>query len=124
MNYIEKEETINLVVIPSNVDIATTEALRMAQEVDPKGDRTIGEEQGLMCVHGRLWEVPLNPGALHTQREGTCTPLEELPSCLQHQERVRPLCPSLTTVCLVPSTALCGWHRAVEGMRGIGLTGS
>ncbi|XP_004632006.1 interferon-induced GTP-binding protein Mx2 isoform X1 [Octodon degus] len=42
MKYIEKEETINLVVVPSNVDIATTEALSMAQEVDPKGDRTIG----------------------------------------------------------------------------------
>lgn len=29
-------------VVPSNVDIATTEALSMAQEVDPEGDRTIG----------------------------------------------------------------------------------
>ena len=33
-------------VVPSNVDIATTEALSMAQEVDPDGDRTIGEESG------------------------------------------------------------------------------
>nr|AMW93070.1 myxovirus resistance 1 protein [Eidolon helvum] len=40
--YILKQETINLVVVPSNVDIATTEALSMAQEVDPDGDRTIG----------------------------------------------------------------------------------
>nr|AMW93071.1 myxovirus resistance 1 protein [Hypsignathus monstrosus] len=40
--YIQKQETINLVVVPSNVDIATTEALSMAQEVDPDGDRTIG----------------------------------------------------------------------------------
>ncbi|EDM10966.1 rCG52734, isoform CRA_b [Rattus norvegicus] len=40
--YIQKQETINLVVVPSNVDIATTEALKMAQEVDPQGDRTIG----------------------------------------------------------------------------------
>uniref|UniRef100_A0A8D1UYF5 Interferon-induced GTP-binding protein Mx1 n=1 Tax=Sus scrofa TaxID=9823 RepID=A0A8D1UYF5_PIG len=39
--YICKQETINLVVVPCNVDIATTEALRMAQEVDPEGDRTI-----------------------------------------------------------------------------------
>ncbi|XP_028608383.1 interferon-induced GTP-binding protein Mx1-like [Grammomys surdaster] len=42
--YIQKQETINLVVVPSNVDIATTEALSMAQEVDPEGDRTIGKE--------------------------------------------------------------------------------
>lgn len=44
--YIQKQETINLVVVPSNVDIATTEALSMAQEVDPEGDRTIGKESG------------------------------------------------------------------------------
>ncbi|XP_054983877.1 interferon-induced GTP-binding protein Mx1 [Sorex araneus] len=40
--YISKEQTINLVVVPCNVDIATTEALSMAREVDPEGDRTIG----------------------------------------------------------------------------------
>ncbi|NXN93911.1 MX protein, partial [Rhinopomastus cyanomelas] len=36
------KETLNLVVVPCNVDIATTEALKMAQEVDPTGERTIG----------------------------------------------------------------------------------
>ncbi|NWU88439.1 MX protein, partial [Upupa epops] len=36
------KETLNLVVVPCNVDIATTEALKMAQEVDPSGERTIG----------------------------------------------------------------------------------
>lgn len=41
--FIAKQETINLVVVPSNVDIATTEALKMAQEVDPDGERTLGE---------------------------------------------------------------------------------
>uniref|UniRef100_A0A8C6XZ45 Dynamin-type G domain-containing protein n=1 Tax=Naja naja TaxID=35670 RepID=A0A8C6XZ45_NAJNA len=41
-SYITKQETINLVVVPSNVDIATTEALKMAQTVDPKGERTLG----------------------------------------------------------------------------------
>ncbi|XP_053167168.1 interferon-induced GTP-binding protein Mx-like isoform X2 [Hemicordylus capensis] len=40
--YINKQQTINLVVVPSNVDIATTEALKMAQEVDPQGERTLG----------------------------------------------------------------------------------
>lgn len=43
--YIQRQETINLVVVPCNVDIATTEALSMAQEVDPEGDRTIGEKR-------------------------------------------------------------------------------
>ncbi|KAM8916841.1 interferon-induced GTP-binding protein Mx-like [Spinachia spinachia] len=40
--FITKQETISLVVVPSNVDIETTEALKMAQEVDPSGDRTLG----------------------------------------------------------------------------------
>uniref|UniRef100_A0A3B1JAI2 Interferon-induced GTP-binding protein Mx1-like n=1 Tax=Astyanax mexicanus TaxID=7994 RepID=A0A3B1JAI2_ASTMX len=39
--FIRKVETINLAVVPCNVDIATTEALRMAQEVDPEGKRTL-----------------------------------------------------------------------------------
>ncbi|CAI9554960.1 unnamed protein product, partial [Staurois parvus] len=42
MKYITRQETINLVVIPSNVDIATTEALQMAKQVDPNGERTVG----------------------------------------------------------------------------------
>uniref|UniRef100_A0A8C1UK49 Uncharacterized protein n=1 Tax=Cyprinus carpio TaxID=7962 RepID=A0A8C1UK49_CYPCA len=40
MKFIEKPETINMVVVPCNTDIATTEALKMAQEVDPEGVRT------------------------------------------------------------------------------------
>lgn len=42
LKIIKKQETISLVVVPCNVDIATTEALRMAQEVDPDGERTLG----------------------------------------------------------------------------------
>ncbi len=44
MKCIEKQETINLVVFPCNIDIATTEALKMAQEVDPEGKITVGNE--------------------------------------------------------------------------------
>uniref|UniRef100_A0A4W6D5P1 Interferon-induced GTP-binding protein Mx n=1 Tax=Lates calcarifer TaxID=8187 RepID=A0A4W6D5P1_LATCA len=39
--FIRKQKTISLVVVPCNVDIATTEALKMAQEVDPDGERTL-----------------------------------------------------------------------------------
>ena len=49
-------------VVPCNVDIATTEALSMAQEVDPEGDRTIGEkkessfqEMGREGEPSRIW---------------------------------------------------------------------
>ncbi|XP_051870976.1 interferon-induced GTP-binding protein Mx3-like isoform X2 [Pristis pectinata] len=41
-SYVKEDKTINLVVIPCNVDIATTEALKMAQEADPTGERTLG----------------------------------------------------------------------------------
>ncbi|XP_058622270.1 interferon-induced GTP-binding protein Mx2-like [Onychostoma macrolepis] len=41
MKYTEKQETINMVMCPCNTDIATTEALKMAQEVDPDGKRTV-----------------------------------------------------------------------------------
>ncbi|XP_041067819.1 interferon-induced GTP-binding protein Mx3-like isoform X2 [Carcharodon carcharias] len=41
-SYINEDKTLNLVVIPCNVDIATTEALKMAQEADPSGGRTLG----------------------------------------------------------------------------------
>ncbi len=44
MKFIEKQETLNLVVVPCNIDIATTETLKMAQEVDPDGKRTVGNE--------------------------------------------------------------------------------
>ncbi|EHB10376.1 Interferon-induced GTP-binding protein Mx2 [Heterocephalus glaber] len=66
MKYIEKAENFNLVVVPSNIDIATTEALSMMQEVDPEGDRTIGEEQDL--IEG--------PGSAYTW-VGTCMQREE-----------------------------------------------
>ncbi|XP_056307269.1 interferon-induced GTP-binding protein Mx3-like [Danio aesculapii] len=61
MKYVQKHETINLVVVPCNVDIATTEALKIAQNVDPEGIRTVailtkpdlidkGTEKGILKV--------------------------------------------------------------------------
>ncbi|XDV52923.1 hypothetical protein PO909_021561 [Leuciscus waleckii] len=70
--FIEKQETINLVVVPCNTDIATTEALKMAQEVDPEGRRTIailtkpdlidrGTEKNILdIVHNKV--IPLHKG--------------------------------------------------------------
>uniref|UniRef100_A0A8C2HU40 Uncharacterized protein n=1 Tax=Cyprinus carpio TaxID=7962 RepID=A0A8C2HU40_CYPCA len=72
MKYIKKRETINLVVVPCNTDIATTEALKMAQEVDPEGIRTLAiltkpdlidkgtEESILAVVHNKV--IPLRKG--------------------------------------------------------------
>ncbi|XP_047659235.1 interferon-induced GTP-binding protein Mx2-like [Tachysurus fulvidraco] len=72
LNYIEKDQTINLVVVPCNVDIATTEALKMAQEVDPEGKRTLailtkpdlidkGTEKNIMDII-RNQVIPLSKG--------------------------------------------------------------
>lgn len=67
-----------MVVVPCNVDIATTEALRMAQEVDPEGDRTIGEkrEESKKLVGSLSVEKhPRNAEGVswHTRRVGVCT---------------------------------------------------
>ncbi|KAF7709299.1 hypothetical protein HF521_016149 [Silurus meridionalis] len=40
--FIKRQETISLVVVPANIDIATTEALKMTNKVDPNGQRTLG----------------------------------------------------------------------------------
>lgn len=41
-SYIKGENAIILAVTPANADLATSDALRLAREVDPKGERTIG----------------------------------------------------------------------------------
>uniref|UniRef100_A0A7S0WQS1 Dynamin GTPase n=1 Tax=Chlamydomonas leiostraca TaxID=1034604 RepID=A0A7S0WQS1_9CHLO len=40
--YVKGENAIILAVTPANADLATSDALRMAREVDPTGERTIG----------------------------------------------------------------------------------
>lgn len=42
MQYITNPNAIILSVTPANTDLANSDALKMAREVDPKGDRTIG----------------------------------------------------------------------------------
>jgi replication fork clamp-binding protein CrfC len=41
-NFIEKPNAIILAVTPANTDMATSDALQMAREVDPQGLRTVG----------------------------------------------------------------------------------
>ncbi|XP_051470186.1 interferon-induced GTP-binding protein Mx-like [Apus apus] len=74
------KETLNLVVVPCNVDIATTEALKMAQEVDPTGERTLGiltkpdlvdrgtEESIINIIQNRI--IPLKKGYMIVKCRG------------------------------------------------------
>ena len=39
---LQGENAIILAVTPANADLATSDALHLAREVDPAGDRTIG----------------------------------------------------------------------------------
>ena len=52
MKYISKPACIILAVSPANVDLANSDGLKMAREVDPEGTRTIGvlTKIDLMCV--------------------------------------------------------------------------
>jgi replication fork clamp-binding protein CrfC len=42
MHYIKQKNTIILAISASNVDLANSDAIQIAHEVDPNGDRTIG----------------------------------------------------------------------------------
>ncbi|XP_050958922.1 interferon-induced GTP-binding protein Mx-like [Labeo rohita] len=80
LKYISKSETIILVVVPCNVDITTTEALRMAQHADPEGNRTLAiltkpdlidkgaETDVLKIVQGKV--VPLSKGYIIVRCRG------------------------------------------------------
>ncbi|XP_048017704.1 interferon-induced GTP-binding protein Mx-like [Megalobrama amblycephala] len=80
LKYITKNETIILVVVPCNVDITTTEALRMARDVDSEGHRTLAiltkpdlidkgaEIDVLNTVQGKV--VPLSKGYIIVRCRG------------------------------------------------------
>ncbi len=42
LGYIKDERSIILCVIPANQDLSTSEALKLTQEIDPKGNRSLG----------------------------------------------------------------------------------
>uniref|UniRef100_A0A673GUG8 Interferon-induced GTP-binding protein Mx2-like n=1 Tax=Sinocyclocheilus rhinocerous TaxID=307959 RepID=A0A673GUG8_9TELE len=89
MKFIEKQETINMVVVPCNTDIATTEALRMAQEVDPEGIRTLailtkpdlidrGTEKNILAVVQNK-VIPLRKGYVMVKCRGQQQIDEKIP---------------------------------------------
>ncbi|XP_056610040.1 interferon-induced GTP-binding protein Mx-like isoform X6 [Triplophysa dalaica] len=78
--FIQKQETISLVVVPANIDIATTGAIQMASNVDPGGFRTLGVltkpdlvdkgmEEAVVKIVKNL-EIPLEKGYMIVKCRG------------------------------------------------------
>ncbi|XP_060689810.1 interferon-induced GTP-binding protein Mx-like [Hemiscyllium ocellatum] len=109
-SYIQRKETIILVVIPCTVDIVTTEALKMAHEFDSEGERTLGiltkpdlidkgtEEEIIKILDNNV--VPLKKGYILVKCRGQSelnanttmsTALEEEIAFLQNSSTFRPL---------------------------------
>ncbi|XP_067897306.1 interferon-induced GTP-binding protein Mx-like isoform X2 [Heterodontus francisci] len=109
-NYIQRKETIILVVIPCTVDIGTIEALQLAQEFDPEGERTMGvltkpdlidkgtEDDVIKILENKI--VPLRKGYIlvkcrgqHELNANTTMPaaLEEELTFLSNSQIFRPL---------------------------------
>uniref|UniRef100_A0A8C2WP70 Interferon-induced GTP-binding protein Mx n=1 Tax=Cyclopterus lumpus TaxID=8103 RepID=A0A8C2WP70_CYCLU len=98
---ITKQQIINLVVVPSNVDIATTQALKMVQEVDPDGNRTLGkwdlvdkgtEESVVEIVRNLV--IQLNKGYMIVR----CRGQKEIMCLLRKQQEEKR--PSSTIMCI------------------------
>jgi hypothetical protein len=51
------ENAIILAVTPANADLATSDALRIAREVDPPGERTIGGWVGGRARRDACWRA-------------------------------------------------------------------
>lgn len=51
MSFIRNPNTIILAVTPANTDLANSDSLKLAREVDPEGDRTIGVIKKLQMMY-------------------------------------------------------------------------
>ena len=55
MCVVQGDNAIILAVTPANADLATSDALHLAREVDPAGDRTIGKHDLTKRMHMLFW---------------------------------------------------------------------
>lgn len=94
-SYMDNPRSVILAVIPANVDVATQEILRMAAEVDPFQDRTLGvltkpdlvdpgaEPAVVEILEGHIramklgWHVIRNPGQKDLSEKGINRDLKE-----------------------------------------------
>lgn len=83
--YVKHENVIILAVTPANADLATSDALRLAREVDPSGERTIGAGG---------WRVL---GCCRGVRLSCCG--VGMPACQAHCQLLPSCCPWRITCC-------------------------
>lgn len=57
LQYIKNPNAIILSVTSANTDLANSDSLKMAREVDPKGDRTIGVLTKIDLMDPGMWRV-------------------------------------------------------------------
>jgi len=65
--YIENPNSLILAISPANYDLANSDALKLAREADPDGDRTIGvitkvdtvddDDQLIECLNGKVYKL-------------------------------------------------------------------
>lgn len=74
MKYISKPACIILAVTAANTDLANSDGLKMAREVDPEGTRTIGvlTKVDLMCVSSWFGTVKYHNFCIQGQRHRRC----------------------------------------------------
>ncbi|XP_041340252.1 dynamin-2 [Pyrgilauda ruficollis] len=92
LQFISRESSLILAVTPANMDLANSDALKMAKEVDPQGLRTIGVITKLDLMDEGTDARDVLENKLLPLRRGTAGPG---PQC--------PLCPPRVTLSLSPS---------------------
>ena len=62
MEFITEENSIILAVTPANIDLANSDALKLARKVDPDGERTIGVMTKLDLMDEASTSTPAGKG--------------------------------------------------------------
>lgn len=123
MKYISKPSCIVLAVTPANTDLANSDGLKMAREVDPEGQRTIGvlTKIDLMCVVGAVLRNPMLTSVQgcrngrcgypcwtsHSIASGLCPSSQPWPARHRRQQAY-PNCPSIRARFLRESPSIQG----------------
>lgn len=85
--YIQNPNSLLLTVLPANIDLATSDALKVAKEVDSKLERTIGVVTKLDMLEKGQSALELIEGRVYPLKLGNEILIRLLWSCLQKSNR-------------------------------------